>query len=114
MLVVITDKSSDKSPQEIRAAVRSLETAGIRVIAVAVGRDVDPDKVKGIPTDGDVIETDNKKDPKDVGEEIMDKVAKGKSVFMLVQFGSYMSLPFLLLTEQLHGTFSKHTVQEFF
>lgn len=84
MLVVITDKSSDKSPQDIRAAVRVLETAGIRVIAVAVGTDVDRDKVKEIPTDGEVIETDNKKDPEEVGEKIIDKVAKGKTVFMLV------------------------------
>ena len=84
MLVVITDKSSEMSPQDIRAAVRALETDGIRVIAVAVGMDVDPDKEKEKPTDGDVIETDNTKDPKDVGKKIIDKVAKGKSVFMFV------------------------------
>ncbi|KAJ7393298.1 hypothetical protein OS493_006267 [Desmophyllum pertusum] len=78
VLVVITDRSSGKSPQDIRAAVRPLETAGIRVIAVAVG--IDPNKIKEISTDGDVIETDNKKDPGDVGEKIIDKVANGKPV----------------------------------
>ena len=78
MLVVITDRSSDKSPQDIRAAVRPLETAGIRVIAVAVG--MDANKIKEISTDGDVIETDNNKDPGDVGEKIIDKVANGKPV----------------------------------
>ena len=87
MLVTITDKSSDKSPQDIRAAVKSLETNGIRVIAVAVGTEVDSNKEKVIPTDGDVIETDNKKEPGSVGQKIVDKIAKGKVVLMLVHFG---------------------------
>lgn len=88
MLVIITDKSSDKSPQDIRAAVKALETNGIRVIAVAVGTDVDSMKVQEIPTDGEVIETDNKEDPGTVGHKIVDKIAKGKVVLMLVHYGS--------------------------
>lgn len=84
MLVIITDKSSEKSPQDIRAAIKSLETNGIRVIAVAVGTEVDFRKEKEIPTDGDVIETDNKKDPGSVGQKIADKIAKGKVVLMLI------------------------------
>lgn len=65
------------SPEDIRAAVRPLETAGILVIAVAVGKEVDPNKVKEIPSDGDVIKTDNKDDPEEVGDKIADKIAKG-------------------------------------
>ena len=83
MLVIITDKSSDKSPQDIRTAVKSLETNGIRVIAVAVGTEVDSNKEKVISTDGEVIETDNKKDPGTVGQKIVDKIAKGEVVLML-------------------------------
>ena len=77
VLVIITDKSSDKSPEGIRAAVTPLERAGILVIGVAVGKEVDSRKMKEIPSDGDVIETDNKADPEEVGDTIMDKVAKG-------------------------------------
>lgn len=79
MLVVITDRSSSKSPEDIRTAVARLETSGVLVIAVAVGKEVDSDKGEKIPTDGDVIDTDNKGDPDEVGEEIMKKVAKGIS-----------------------------------
>ena len=89
MLVIITDKSSEKSPQDIRAAVKSLETNGIRVIAVAVGTEVDSDKEKGKPTDGEVIKTDNKKDPGSVGQKIADKIAKGKVVLILAYFGNF-------------------------
>ena len=79
VLVVITDRSSNKSPEDIRSAVAPLETGGVLVIAVAVGKEVDSDKVKKIPTDGEVIDTDNKEDPDEVGEEIIKKVAKGIS-----------------------------------
>ena len=90
MLVVITDKSSGKSPRDIRAVVIPLETAGIRVIAVSVGTEVDPAKERAVSTDGDVIKTYNKKNPTDVGKKIMEKVAKGKPVFLVVSFHSVL------------------------
>ena len=65
-----------------------LETSGIRVIAVSVGTEVDPAKERAVSTDGDVIKTDNKKNPTDVGKKIMEKVAKGKPVFLVVNFHS--------------------------
>ena len=86
--MIITDKSSDKSPQDIRTAVKSLETNGVRVISVTVGTEVDSKKEKEIPTDGDVIETDNKKEPGTIGQKIVDKIAKGKGLVMLDHFGS--------------------------
>ena len=49
---------------------------------------MDPNKEKEIPTDGDVIETDNKKEPGTVGQKIVDKIAKGKGLVMLAHFGS--------------------------
>lgn len=56
------------------------------MISVTVGTEVDSNKEKEIPTDGDVIETDNKKEPGTVGQKIVDKIAKGKK--MLAHFGS--------------------------
>ena len=82
MLVVISDRSSGKSPEDIRAAVRPLETAGIRVIAVAVGREGNLNKTKEISSDGDVIETDNTENPEQVGDKIIDKVAKGTFTYL--------------------------------
>lgn len=59
------------------------------MIAVAVGTEVDSDKEKEIPTDGEVIETDNKKDPGSVGQKIADKIANGKVVLILTYFGNF-------------------------
>ena len=44
---------------------------------MAVGKEVDSDKMKEIPSDGDVIETNDKGDPEEVGGKIMNKVATG-------------------------------------
>lgn len=57
------------------------------MISVTVGTEVDRNKEKEIPTDGDVIETDNKKEPGTVGQKIVDKIAKGKGLVMLAHFG---------------------------
>lgn len=58
------------------------------MISVTVGTEVDPNKEKEIPTDGDVIETDNKKEPGTVGQKIVDKIAKGEGLVMLAHLGS--------------------------
>lgn len=49
------------------------------MIAVSVGTEVNPAKEKAVSTDGQVIKTDNGKNPTNVGKEIIDKIAKGKS-----------------------------------
>lgn len=79
-MVIITDRSSGESPEYIREAVRPLEIAGIRVIAVAVGKEVDVNETKAISSGGKAIKTDNKKAAKEVGKEIVEEIAKGNLV----------------------------------
>ena len=76
----IPDRSSGESPEYIREAVRPLEIAGIRVIAVAVGKEVDVNETKAISSGGKAIETDNKKAAKEVGKEIVEEIAKGNLI----------------------------------
>lgn len=80
LLVIITDRSSGESPEYIREAVRPLEIAGIRVIAVAVGKEVDVNETKAISSGGKAIETDNKRAAKEVGKEIVEEIAKGNLI----------------------------------
>ena len=86
-MVIITGRSSGESPEYIRAVVRPLEIAGIHVIAVAVGKEVDVNETKAISSGG--IETGNKGAAK-VGREIVDKTAKGNltSDYVYVAFGN--------------------------
>ena len=44
---------------------------------MAVGKEVDSDKMDKIPSDGKVIETDNAADTDEIGEKIIKKVVKG-------------------------------------
>ena len=78
-MVIITDRSSGESPEYIRAVVRPLEIAGIRVIAVAVGKEVDVNETKAISSGGKAIETGNKGAAK-VGKEIVEEIAKGNVI----------------------------------
>lgn len=87
-MVIITDRSSGESPEYIREAVRPLEIAGIRVIAVAVGKEVDVNETKAISSGGKAIETDNKKAAKEVGKEIVEEIAKGNLRLRDVAYGN--------------------------
>ena len=88
-MVIITDRSSGESPEYIRAVVRPLEIAGIRVIAVAVGKEVDVNETKAISSGGKAIETGNKGASK-VGREIVEEIAKGNLIsdYVYVAFGN--------------------------
>ena len=88
-MVIITERSSGESPEYIRAVVRPLEIAGIRVIAVAVGKEVDVNETKAISSGGKAIETGNKGAAK-VGKEIVEEIAKGNLIadYVYVAFGN--------------------------
>ena len=59
VLVIITDKSFGEIQEYIRAAVRPLEITGIRVIPVAVRKEVEVNETKAMSSAGKAIETDN-------------------------------------------------------
>ena len=77
VLVVIADRTSGRSTEDIRSATRPLEETGIRVIAVSVGKEADPEKLKSASGDDSVISSAVSGNPKKLGEEIMGKILEG-------------------------------------
>lgn len=82
--MVIADKSSEETNEDIRSAAKPLETIGIRIIAVAVGKEVDAAKLKSASSDGTVISSSSKDIPKKLGEEIMAKILEGQALCFVV------------------------------
>jgi hypothetical protein len=80
VLVVITDKDSGLSISELKAAAKPLEKKGIRVIPVAVGSEVDPDKIGAVSTYYKVIAAPENEDPNKLGNEIMKRALKGEII----------------------------------
>ena len=79
VVVVITDKKSGNTEEEVTTAAMSLEEKGVRVIAVSVGKETDNrelEKIASIPDD--VINTTIGENPEKVADKIMNKVQKGK------------------------------------
>lgn len=82
--MVITDKSSGRSAEDIRSAAKSIEEVGVRIIPVSVGKEVDPKELKSASSDGTVISTSNKEDPKTIGDEIISKILEGQPLCFVV------------------------------
>lgn len=76
--MVIADRTSGRSVEDIRSAARPLETTGIRVIAVSVGKETDPEKLKSASWDDSLISSPVRGNPKQLGEEIMAKILEGE------------------------------------
>ena len=77
VLVVIIDKKSDNTIEEVREAAVLLENYNIRVIPVALGREAGIQELTNITLDkNDLVKTDNKGDPEKTAEEIIMKASK--------------------------------------
>ena len=75
ILVIITDKRSDSSESNVREAAELLEEDGIRIIAVALGRESSPDELE--TTTPDVIPAKETDGAKKTADTIMEKVLNG-------------------------------------
>lgn len=79
VLVLVVDKSSDNTLEELKAAGKSLEEDGIRVIPVAFGNAGDPNELGNVtPIKDDVIPTNDGDETKRTAKKIMDRVLNGK------------------------------------
>lgn len=104
VLVIITDKQSDSTINNIRDAAKPLAAKNVLVIPVAFGRDANPNEL--IPTTSDkgkLIKTDKMVPPKNLAKDIMDKILEG--YYLLVYLGSidsiassYLSFLYFLLS----------------
>ena len=90
VLVVILDKKSDSSPDDIKDAASTIIQEGIRIIAVALGNEADPKELEPLaPNIDDLIV------PKTVDElpdKIMKRAVNGESIVTTSQNGIILNL----------------------
>lgn len=70
VLVVITDKRSDSSEEEVQIASEKLEDDGVRVIAIVLGDESDP-------VTPEIIKPENESGPKEVVKQLVKTVLNG-------------------------------------
>lgn len=79
VFVVITDKKSISSPEEVEAAAKPFTDANIHVIAIAVGDEADPLELrKTTPSTRDVITVPQQKTPEVVARQIIYLAREGE------------------------------------
>ena len=79
VLVLVTDKKSDSSLEDVKTSAESLWQSRIKVIPVAFGREAAPDEVEATTSDEDnLIDVKNTNNPDDVAKDIMKKVLEGQ------------------------------------
>ena len=77
VLVIIIDKKSGSTEDEVRQAAVLLENYKIRVIPVALGKDADVPELTNATLDkDDIVKADRKDDPEKIADEIMMKASE--------------------------------------
>lgn len=78
VLVLVTDKRSDSTIEDVEGAAADLWKARVKIIPVAFGRDGDQEEMKAISSEKDnVMDVPDTNYPDTVAEEIMEKVLEG-------------------------------------
>lgn len=81
VLVVITDKKSTSSQEDVKSALIPLEEEDVKIVTVAVGSSADPLELERIASNkGYQTEVKRDMDPDTTAEKIMEKVLKGIGV----------------------------------
>ena len=81
VIVVISDRRSGSSQEDIEAEVDRLTEENIVLISVVVGNEADPKELKKF-TPHEVTKTTPDENPKELGEKIIILVLKGKKVLI--------------------------------
>lgn len=78
VLVVFIDNKSGSSLADVKNAAKSLEDAGIIVIPIAIGDQVDVEELKKLTPDKEnILEPPDTSTPGDLSKKIMEKIQKG-------------------------------------
>ena len=79
ILIVAMDKTSDSDEIAVDVAAKALARDRVRVIAVAFGKESDPQEMAKTTLDeNNVIETDDDDSVKNIAAEVMEKAKNGK------------------------------------
>lgn len=110
-LVVFVGSKTSNGLEMLKKAAKLLEDQMIKVIAVAVGTESDPNELmKIVPNKGNLIKGDTVfKDPEKMGEEVMDTVLKSKNE----QFVVALTHPQTSLIVTTGDKFPQNTTQVF-
>ena len=82
VLVVITDKKSDSSVEDVENQAKALEDSDIKVIPVLLGKESDVHELgKTTPNKENLISVDEGDDPSVTSEIILRKAVQGKTLF---------------------------------
>ena len=76
--MLIIDKRPTNKAEDLSKAAKPLEADGIKVISVTVGDHVQPEDLQPITSNPrDILPAEKSKDPKTLGETIMENVLQG-------------------------------------
>ena len=101
VLVLVTDRQSDSSLEDVGDSAEALWRSRVKVIPVAFGPEAQPDEVKVTTSDKDnLIDVPNTNDTDAVAKEIMEKALEGERVLNYSQSSlpttSHKRLPLLI------------------
>lgn len=77
VLVVITDLASGESSSLVQEAARPLQDKGVKIVAVAIGKEADPKELETLTPVDKIIEEEKTVQPTDLKKTIMEKVLTG-------------------------------------
>lgn len=81
ILVFLVDNKSGSTEEDVLKSAMSLEEAGVKVIPVGIGSEVDREELeKTTPLKGNIIEVPTKESPEKLGKKIIDKVRESKLI----------------------------------
>ena len=83
-MVIIVDKKSSNTPDEIKTSAKPLERIEVRVIPVAVGPVADPKELeKTTGNKENILEVPKDENSNTLGQKIMDKILKRKAIVLV-------------------------------
>lgn len=81
ILVFLVDNKSGSTEEDVLKSAMSLEEAGVKVIPVGIGSEVNREELeKTTPLKGNIIEVPTKESPEKLGKKIIDKVRESKLI----------------------------------
>lgn len=79
VLVFIVDYKSGSTEEDVLKSAMSLEEAGVKVIPVGIGSEVDREELeKTTPLKNNIIEVPTEESPEKLGKEIIDKIRESE------------------------------------
>lgn len=95
VLVVITDLASGELSSQVREAARPIQDKGVKIVAVAIGKEADPKEFETFTPVDKIIEEEKTVQPTDLRKTIMDMVLTGlfdtnSTIFVCLKLSAFL------------------------